>query len=345
MLLDLVTVVVVALLVSAIVCRGMIWIGPIDSAAEQHKKHENPTPTSGGVGIGVGYGAAIVLLNLFSLVWRHSIDEDGQALLLISALFAYPFLLIGFIDDARTLRARFKFAVYWVLAFAAAWALGVASEFRFGDFSLHLPFIIALGGTALWVFTLINAVNFMDGSNGLAMGSVAIGLLFSSAIATAAGEGSVAAMALSCVGALIGFLVWNFPAGRLFAGDSGALFAGAIAAFGGLAITSAGVSALVPPILFFPLLADVLLTLLDRLRRRESLWDGHTKHIYQIAIRSGWSHAKVALAYWAAMVVCGVLAFWAAGDERHIAPALVLAALALAAIALDISVRRTIRHE
>lgn len=75
-------------------------------------------------------------------------------------------------------------------------------------------------------------------------------------LSTIAFEGSSiggAAIALCCIGAIAGFLVWNFPAGRLFAGDSGALFSGAIAAFACLiVIARTGMSPLIAPILFFP---------------------------------------------------------------------------------------------
>jgi UDP-N-acetylmuramyl pentapeptide phosphotransferase/UDP-N-acetylglucosamine-1-phosphate transferase len=340
-ILDLSFVVAIAFAVSLVVCRAMIWIGPVDEPTEARKQHGAPTPTSGGIGIGAGYGAAMVVLSLFSLEWRIVVSPQAVVMLWVAALFAYPLLFVGFIDDARRLSAKFKFVVYAVLALAAAWLMGVVSDVRIGGAELHLPFVVGLFGTALWVFTLLNVANFMDGSNGLAMGSVAVGLCALSVIALAGGSFGGAAIALCGAGALAGFLVWNFPAGRLFAGDSGALFAGSLAAFACLiVIARTGMSPFVAPILFFPLLADALLTLLYRARRGRSLLVAHAEHIYQIAIQSGWSHTRIALAYWAAMAACGVIAIAATGDETHTAPAVALAVLALLAVATDILVRR-----
>jgi UDP-GlcNAc:undecaprenyl-phosphate GlcNAc-1-phosphate transferase len=340
-ILDLAFVVAVAFLTSLIVCRAMIWIGPVDAPSEARKQHTAPTPTSGGVGIGAGYGAAMVVLSLFSLEWRNVVSPQGVIMLWIAALFAYPLLFVGFVDDARHLSAKFKFAIYAVLCVAAAWLMGVVSEVRVGDYIFAFPFVVGVFGTALWVFTLLNAVNFMDGSNGMAMGSVAVGLC---ALAVIAFEGMSiggAAIALCGAGALVGFLVWNFPSGRLFAGDSGALFAGALSAFACLiVIARTGTSPFIAPILFFPLLADVLLTLLYRARRRRSLFVAHAEHIYQIAIISGWSHARIALTYWAAMAACGAIAIAASRDPTHVAPAIAIVALAGLALALDITVRR-----
>lgn len=341
MLLDLAIVVAIAFLVSLLVCRAIIATGPIDAPDEGRKRHAQPTPTSGGLGIGLGFGAAMVVLSLFSVVWRYEVHPQGVALLWVSALFAYPLLLIGFVDDTRHLSAALKFVVYGLLSLAAAWLMGVVDHMRIGEFVIILPFVLGLFGTALWVFTLINAVNFMDGANGLAMGSVAIGLIVLALVSLDVGVYSAAALALCGAGALVGFLVWNFPFGRLFAGDSGALFAGALAAFACLIlIARTGGSALVAPILFFPLLADALLTLLYRARRGRSLLVGHTEHIYQVAMLAGWSHVRVSLAYWAASAVCAIVAGLVVRDPSQLAPIVAFIALACTAVAIDASVRR-----
>jgi UDP-N-acetylmuramyl pentapeptide phosphotransferase/UDP-N-acetylglucosamine-1-phosphate transferase len=342
--LDLTLVVVIAFLTSLVVCRAMIWIGPIDAPTEPRKQHRAPTPSSGGLGIGAGYGAAMVVLSLFSLSWRHEVSEQSIAMLWVSALFAYPLLLVGFVDDVRRLAAEFKFVVYAVLSFAAAWLMGVVFEFRIGDFFLVLPMWVGLVGTALWVFAMLNVVNFMDGANGMAMGSAAVGLVSTGIIALQGESVGGGAIALCGAAAIAGCLVWNFPAGRLFAGDSGALFAGALAAFACLiVIARTGMSPFVAPILFFPMIADVLLTLFYRIRQRRSLFHGHTEHLYQIAIHSGWSHARIAFLYWLAMAACGVLAWIVNRDPAQLAPVLALAALTGLAIAIDRIVRRDAR--
>ncbi len=340
MLLDLAIVVAIAFSVSLLVCRAIIAAGPIDAPNEERKRHALPTPTSGGIGIGLGFGAAMVVLSLFSFVWRYEVHPQGVAMLWVSALFGYPLLIVGFVDDTRHLSARFKFVVYTILSLAAAWLMGVVDHLRFGDYVFVLPFAVGLIGTALWVFTMVNAVNFMDGANGLAMGSVAIGLLVVALVALDGGAYSVAALALCGSGALAGFLIWNFPFGRLFAGDSGALFAGALAAFACLILVArTDASALVAPLLFFPLLADALLTLWYRARRRRSLLVGHTEHLYQIAMASGWSHARVSFAYWAASAACAITAGLVVRDPTQRAPLIAFLALACIAVVIDISVR------
>lgn len=332
----------IAALVSAGVCAILVRRGPLDHPDVARKAHRAPTPTSGGLGIAAGFLAGGLSLLIAFPLWESTLIAQGIPLLAAIVLFAFAFLLLGFIDDATPLNPRLKFLIFTLAALAAAWRVGVVNQLPLGEGNvLYLPLFVGLIGSGLWVFTLINSVNFMDGSNGLAMGSAAVGLGALGFISTSLGSPASAAICFCAIGAIIGFLVWNFPAGRLFAGDAGALFVGAVAALASLfVIRRTGLSPFVPPIVFFPLLADVLLTLLWRFRRRRNLLDAHAEHLYQIAIRAGWSHASVALVYWIAMVICGAIGFAVALRPNTPTPWVALTALALASIVISVIVRR-----
>jgi len=333
--------VAMAALVSALTCMVLVRRGPLDLPDRARKAHTSPTPTSGGLGIAAGFHTGGLLLIAFP-IWETALIAQGIPLLATLVLFAFAFLLMGFIDDATPLSPRLKFLLFALAALAAAWRIGVVNLLPFGEGNvLQLPLLIGLVGSALWIFTLINSVNFMDGSNGLSMGSVAIGLSVLGAIAIRLGSPTGAAICFCAAGALLGFLFWNFPNGRLFAGDAGALFVGALAALASLyIIRRTQLSPFVPPILFFPLLADALLTLLWRARRGRSLLDAHSEHLYQIAHRASWSHARVAGVYWLATGICGGVGFAVALMPRTAAPWIALAALAVAAVIVAQIVRR-----
>lgn len=339
MLIDLIAAGGVALICTLLACRAMIGAPIVDAPGEARKLHSAPTPTSGGVGISVGVAFGFVALALFSSDWRHAVSARGFAMASMGAAFAYGFLVLGFVDDARPLGPRLKLLIFVALSLGAAFAIGLVRTLDLGFVVLSLPLPLAAIGTALWVFTLVNCVNFMDGANGLAMGAMAIGLAVLSAFGVTLHEFSAAGFAASAAGAALGFLFWNFPGGRIFAGDSGALFMGAVGAVVSLVLCSAGgLSPFVPPILFFPLLADALLTLAWRAGRGRSLLDGHSEHLYQIAQRAGWGRRRIALMYWAAMGVCAAIAS-AAAVYRDVGP-YALAALALAAMLISWRVRR-----
>ncbi len=325
--------------ISLIACRAIISHGPVDRPDSERKNHPAPTPTSGGLAIGLGFAAGVLTLAFFAQIWSGAISDAGVRRLWVTALVAYPLLAIGFIDDAIHLRVRVKFLLYGLISFIGAHTFGVVQTMPLtAGLSLHLPYLAGLVGTALWIFTLINCVNFMDGANGLAMGSVAIGLGALGLAGFGADIHSAAAIGACGVGALVGFLLWNFPLGRLFAGDSGALFAAALGAFIALIlIARLRLSPFAAPIAFFPLLADALITLFWRLRLRgwRALFAGHDEHHYQLLRRGGFSSVAITLLYWSMTAACGVLAFWLA---QHREPSLSLVALGgLAALALVLS--------
>lgn len=348
-------------------CALLVRSGLMDLPRLARSAHAHPTPTSGGLAMGAGLAAGlIVAASPFARDWAQGLSPALTAQTALVALAAFAALAIGFIDDLRPLGPVEKFAA--LAAGAVAFAVFVARAESFpvlATVALDVGVVLGVIGSALWLFTMVNATNFMDGANGLAMGATAIGLFGLAATALLADMPHVAALALTGAGAMVGFLVWNFPRARLFAGDSGSLFAGALAAGASLALVQeGGVSPLVPPILFFPILADVLLTLAWRVsKRRPRILDGHRDHMFQIAIRAGLSHAQVSLIYWAVAAHCALIAIlaslgprirpWALPDEGVIglaaqigawlvglAPLIALIGLALISIKVHAQVRR-----
>jgi UDP-N-acetylmuramyl pentapeptide phosphotransferase/UDP-N-acetylglucosamine-1-phosphate transferase len=196
--------------------------------------------------------------------------------------------------------------------------------------ALDLPWPLAVGGVALWMIVAANAVNFMDGANGLIAGSLAIVLGGLGLRSQGVEDAGVGLVLLAASAACLGFLPWNFPTARLFQGDAGALFLGAVvaalavvAAEGGRA--DAPLDLLSAPIAMIPLLTDVLLTLIVRARRGARLLDAHRDHLFQrwLLAHAG-DHAALARRVWLIMAVYTVLAASVAQGD----PALAWAALA-----------------
>jgi UDP-N-acetylmuramyl pentapeptide phosphotransferase/UDP-N-acetylglucosamine-1-phosphate transferase len=340
MLTDLALGAAVSAAVSVVACRAMMAAGVVDEPDVARKAHRAPTPTSGGVGAAAGFALGMVALTLLTL-WRSELDAQTFNWIAAAAGFSCGFAALGLCDDAWPLGPRLKFSLFTLGALASAWIVGIVHTLPLSDeLMVALPFWVGLVGSALWVFTLVNAVNFMDGANGLAMGSVATGLIGLALVSLNADAPGAAALAFCGAAALAGFLVWNYPHGKLFAGDSGALFAGALAALASLiAIREGGVSPFIPPLLFFPLLADVLLTLAWRVSRKRRLLAGHAEHLYQIVIRGGATHAAVSARYWAVTAACAIVALIA---ERvgGVAPPLALACVAAASLLVSAQTRR-----
>ncbi len=286
----------VALIAAAI--SGLIaWAGPVDLPGPR-RSHVSPTPTSGGLAIIIA-----TCLGLGAIGWL-SFPRFGWL-----AALAAVCGLVGAADDIFDLPPRTKLLIQVALAILFAHGVARVETLPLAPgLSLPLGMLAGVAGTALWLVVLTNAVNFVDGADGLAPGAVIVVLLGLAVAAATNWQLPVAAAALVGAAAGIGFLPWNLPARRLFQGDAGALFSGFYMA--GLAVMAASpgqglANALSPyfmPLATLPMLTDVLLTLLARARTRKPLLSAHREHLYQLWLdQSGASHAALSLRYWLIM--------------------------------------------
>ena len=145
---------------------------------------------------------------------------------------------------------------------------------------------------------------------------------------------------MAVAGGLAGFLVWNIP-GKLFVGDAGAYFAGAI--LGGLGLEFVRLRPdllFVPPMLLLPFLSDVLMTLAWRSMHGKKLFAAHRDHTYQIAMKAGLHHWQVSLvhAFWALNAAVVAVASTILGGQM---PAIAFGALSLVSIWIHWRVRRS----
>ncbi len=314
-----------AMAASAVLCPLVMAAGVWDNPDSVRKQQLAPTPTAGGLAAAAGFALALAALAFWpGARWADAVQGDTLLRAGLAVAASFVALLIGLLDDLRNLNARLKFAILTALALAVALFIARAESLPIGGAAVfEFGVIFGVIGSALWVFTLTNAVNFMDGANGLSMGSMAVGLLGMAALGAVHGVPHVVALSLCGAGGLIGLLVWNFPGGRVFAGDAGALFIGMLAAAAGLLLVQdGGVSPIIPPLLFFPILADVLLTLAYRVKRGRRVLEPHREHLYQIGLRAGLTHTRMALIYWMITAHCVALAFVASFGPRIAPPSL-----------------------
>lgn len=325
MLLELVLAAAFAALASAALTPAVIAAGLWDNPDNARKDHGAPTPTAGGLAAAAGFALALAALAFWpGAIWADGLSGDATIRMALAVAAAFAALILGLFDDLNNLGPRLKFALMTALALFISIFIARAQVFPIaGNVAFDAGIVFAVLGSALWVFTMANAVNFIDGANGLAMGSMAVGLTGLALIAWVHEATHAMALALCGVGGLLGLLAWNFPSGKVFAGDAGALFVGVLAATAGLILVQdGGVSPVIPPLLFFPILADVLLTLAHRVVKGRNLLEPHNDHLYQVGRRAGMSHAKSAAIYWIATAHCAAIAFVASYAPRIAPPSL-----------------------
>jgi Fuc2NAc and GlcNAc transferase len=205
-------------------------------------------------------------------------------------LLCCPLALVGLLDDRFNLPAVLRYGAQLLTAAA----LVAVAQTPLPPWSWPLAMVA--------VTAVINFVNFMDGLDGLVTGCALVLFLLAG---TLPGGGVL----LPLAGSLLGFLPWNWSPARVFMGDVGSTWIGAVLA--GLVLQQPGGSAALGLLVAaLPLLADPLLCVLRRLAAGEPIFEAHRLHLYQRLHQAGWSHRRVASLYVAGTVALALALRW-----------------------------------
>ena len=309
--------------------KRALKLGLVDKPGEERRIHKVPMPRLGGVAIYISVMVTVVAL--IAICGRFPKDaRGGEGGLAGIAVGGTLIFVLGLLDDLESLPAKAKLLVQ-IVAGCVAYSLGVRIisipipknvNFDLGFLHLHGgPIDLGLLGpplTVLWLVGIANAVNLIDGMDGLAAGVSAISALtiWSVALAETIHRPYAALAAAVLAGALLGFLRWNFNPARIFLGDSGAYLTGfvlgAISIMGVIKGAAAG-TLLVPTfllvflILFFPLL-DTSWAIVRRLAKGKSIFAPDAGHIHHRLLQAGLSQKKVAYLIYTVSAVLGLAA-------------------------------------
>ena len=316
---------VVALaLLSAAVVRLMIAARVLDRP-DPRKVHTRETPKGGGVGVVVAFLVGIAVLYRFAEFSRLA---DPYFLGVIEASVAIA--VVALLDDLYDWKFTVKLAAQVLAALVAVGSGIYVQDYR-------LPYLgplyvgwLGAPATVVWLLFATNAMNFIDGLNGLAGGVALIAACFLAGIAAAHGGWFAYFASLLLVAGLAGFLPFNFPRARIFLGDVGSQFCGFILAI--LAVVASrfeGVelSFLIVPMLLSGVLFDVAFTLVRRALAGERLTEPHRGHLYQVAQRSGVPALDVTLVHWGFAAfggICALVFLAAPSPAKPIIPLLTL---------------------
>jgi UDP-GlcNAc:undecaprenyl-phosphate/decaprenyl-phosphate GlcNAc-1-phosphate transferase len=287
----------VAVLLTPLVRWLAIRVGAV-STPRARDIHERAVPRLGGVAIAAAFFAPLLALSL--------IDTSVAATLRAQPRLALGLLVggiglgaLGVADDTVGVRARTKFAVQLCVAFFA-YAMGFRIE------AVSVPFlgvwemgVFALPITALWIVGVVNAVNLIDGLDGLAAGVIFFAALTNFVIAVIGNQIFVAVVMASIMGAMVGFLFYNFNPAHIFMGDSGSYFLGYLLATasltGAMQKTSTAVSMLVPMVALGVPIFDTLFSMLRRTLERRSVFSPDRGHVHHRLIDMGITHRRAVM--------------------------------------------------
>ncbi|WP_459549511.1 glycosyltransferase family 4 protein [Nocardia sp. X0981] len=315
--------------------------------------HVKPIPRMGGVGMYIGVVAAVLFAHQLPALRRGFDYRPDIAAVLVAATII---VAVGIVDDRWGLDALTKFA-------GQVTAAGVMAVMGLGWYLIYDPFnnsTVVLDGlqgglvTVAVAVTLINAMNFVDGLDGLAagLGLIAAFAVFAFAVGLLTEQGGSvdsyppALLAAAMAGACLGFLPHNFSPARIFMGDSGSMLIGLVlaavstSASGRIPLQGYGprdIVGLLSPVLlvgavmFIPVL-DLLLAIVRRVRAGVSFSTPDKMHLHHRLLQIGHSQRRVVLVIY---LWVGILAFGAVGTslmDRRVVVLLMAAGLLFALV-------------
>ena len=285
----------------------------LDHANETRKKQEAPIPRLGGLPImlAVSLGLAVILS-------VHPAHGAKWMPVLVGSALMYG---LGFWDDIRPLGARKKLLGQLATAclvysmglgiYKFSWP-GAAGSIDLGPWSLPV--------TVLWLIAVPNIVNLIDGFDGLAGG---LGLCMSATLGIVAlhnDQGGVACYAFTMTGALLGFLIFNFPPAKIYLGDGGAYLIGFTIAALSLTSSNKGSVAKVLFVTFIALgvpILDTTFAVLRRGLRGYPIFHADDEHFHHRLEKLGFSKTRILLGIYGVCLVlslAGLSSIWSSGN-------------------------------
>ena len=303
-----------------------------------HRKiHEKPVALAGGLAVATGMivptiiacalllwqgstqGSVIFPVDSHTTVHLKTLDSTAGFLLRyglnrraleLAGIFAgaLGMLALGWLDDQRELRPGPKFAGQVLVALLVA-----LSGVRITLFVPNIVFHYAI--TIMWILTVVNAFNFMDNMNGLCTGLGAIGSWWFAAVAAVQGQYLVGLIAFLTLGALLGFLPFNFPRAQAFLGDAGSHLVGYLLAV--LAVLPHfytrehphRFAVLIPLLVLAVPLADLVWVVVLRWRNGQPFYIGDTNHLSHRLVRRGFTRAQAVILIWIIAALLGGLGY------------------------------------
>ncbi len=267
--------------------------------------HKEPIPRIGGVAIFV----AMMSLVIAVLFLQNTIGDSFRQIRpqVISLLAASSFMfLIGLVDDIRGLRARYKLAGQLIAAIAVC-SFGI----QLNGISVENLFTIHFGWlswpiTIFWIVGLTNAVNLIDGLDGLAVGISLIACGVIALLAVYFGNPIMAVFMLALMGSLTGFLFFNFNPAKIFLGDSGSLFLGFCLATSSIlcSVKSHTLVGLALPVIALGIpVFDTLFSMLRRFLQRRAIFAPDEEHFHHRLLKLGLRQRHAVLAVYAATLI------------------------------------------
>lgn len=292
-------------LVLTVVARNLgVWCGAVD-VPDDRKVHDHPIPRTGGIAIFVSFFLALLAVSFLQTPVAAELVVSRKLLFVIAgAVLCFG---VGVVDDCVRLKPSIKFLFQIISASAAFYGGAHITTFAIGGWAIHfgrLDYVV----TVFWFLLFMNAVNLIDGLDGLAGGIAVFASLVMMLLSVLKEEYFTALIFTALAGSVLGFLRYNFNPASVFMGDAGSYFLGYVIAAMGI---MGSVKSQVAPAMMIPVLAlgvpifDTILSPIRRFFRGRKMFYPDDRHIHHRLQKMGFSTATaVWLLYGVTAVLC-----------------------------------------
>lgn len=313
-----------------LVRRVALRLGVVDQP-NHRKVHRSAVPRLGGVAVFLGWAAALMVSGGAGALSAETDAGIPLAVMGTSVLV----VLFGLWDDCVNLSGRLKLVLQVAVASVVFWA-GLRIDRITNPFGgeLLFPGPLTYAVTVLWIIGMMNAVNLIDGLDGLACGIAGITALGLLAAGFYLDSPTSVVILTALAGACAGFLRYNFYPATIFLGDAGSQFLGFVFAVTALIDnqykSATAVALLIPLTALSVPIADTALAFLRRVRRRRSIFRADKGHLHHRLLALGLAHREVVLFFYLTSAYLSLLSFlFVLINDRYALVLLMLLALGL----------------
>ncbi|MBO7289648.1 MAG: undecaprenyl/decaprenyl-phosphate alpha-N-acetylglucosaminyl 1-phosphate transferase [Clostridia bacterium] len=300
-------------------------IGAVDVPDNERRVHKKPIPRLGGLAIFYGF--------LVALMCFAKIDQQLRGILIGSLIIVG----VGIIDDVKQLRARVKLGAQLLAAVIAVFhnvrITAISVPAFISETGVLQLGILSIPITIAWIVGVTNAVNLIDGLDGLAVGVSSIASFSLFFIAILGGEQNVAIISAALAGGCLGFFPYNFNPAKIFMGDTGSQFLGFMLSaiciqglFKGYVI----ISFIIPLLILGLPLFDTIFAILRRAWNHKPIMEADRGHLHHRLLDSGFSQKQTVAILYIIASILGISAVLVLERGAYVACMLILIAVSIA---------------
>jgi UDP-GlcNAc:undecaprenyl-phosphate/decaprenyl-phosphate GlcNAc-1-phosphate transferase len=320
-------------LATPLIVRLALRLGIVDDDGSERRMHELPKPRVGGIAVFFGFAFALFTVLGVSLATPLGLlpaaDQFDAIHRLVGLLFGSMLILgVGIWDDVMQMQPRNKLIAQVVVALISMLygfvIPGINNPFDHnpGTNWIDFPPWVGVPLTLVWYVGMMNAINFLDGLDGLLAGVAAISSVFLFVIAVLHTNPVVALVVAALTGAALGFLPFNFNPARIILGDAGSLFIGyvfATVSIIGASKTAIAISIVVPLLVLALPVLDTAAAIVRRASTGKSISEADRGHVHhQLIFRFGLNVRQAVLLLYAVCFVLGAVALAFSGEFTHV---------------------------